>query len=309
MCQKFQFCHFHLTGIVNLWRAHQSLFQKTKHYNGASNKLKKRYQSVHIRKQNVISGYQIRVKLAQTRGRKQMVLSEEEKKWLLTFFDCPDIMYINPGRKDNMYITKVTGIWKYIQKCYLLWKLRDLLSIINQVDIKGMMMAETYWDSFSYELSFTLLYGFIKAHKQFVFNRDIPQGSCLYEVFENICLLAKGLNKRFCLSLPTNPHNLVEKNACDSSSASCMTSECSNCTPKSFLVSKFAEKETLDSSESKDSKGDSQDGEYYNWCWLDGIVQKVLFNINENDAVTDWVLSTENLKLHIQRKMYASCSF
>ena len=88
-----------------------------------------------------------------------------------------------------------------------------------------------------------------------------------------------------------------------------MTSECSNCTPKSFLVSKFAEKETLDSSESKESKGDSQDVEYYNWCRLDEKVQKVLLNINENDAVTDWVSSIENLKLHIQRKMYASCSF
>ena len=174
MYQKSLFCHFHLTGIDNLLRAHQSLFQQSKHCNGAPNKPKKRYQSAHIRKQKVISGYQIRVKLAQTRGRKQVVLSEEEKKWLLTFFDRPDIMYINPGRKDNMYISKVIGIRKYVQKCYLLWKLRDLLSITNGVDIKGMVMAETYRDSFDYELSFTLLYGFIKARKQFVFNRDIP---------------------------------------------------------------------------------------------------------------------------------------
>ena len=144
MYQKFLFCHFHLTGIDNLLRAHQSLFQQSKHCNGAPNKLKKRYQSAHIRKQKVISGYQIRVKLAQTRGRKQMVLSEEEKKWLLTFFDRPDIMYINPGRKDNMYISKAIGIRKYVQKCYLLWKLRDLLSITNGVDIKDMVMAETY---------------------------------------------------------------------------------------------------------------------------------------------------------------------
>ena len=88
-----------------------------------------------------------------------------------------------------------------------------------------------------------------------------------------------------------------------------MTSECSNCTPKSFLVSKFAEKETLDSSESKDSKGDSQDVEYCNWCRIDGEVQKVLINVSENDAVTDWVSSIENLKLHVQQKMYACCSF
>ena len=35
-----------------------------------------------------------------------MVLSEEEKEWLLTFFDRLDITYINPDRKDNVYIGK-----------------------------------------------------------------------------------------------------------------------------------------------------------------------------------------------------------
>ena len=49
-----------------------------------------------------------------------MVLSEEEKEWLLTFFDRPDIKYIKPDRKDNVYIGKENGIRKYVQKCYLL---------------------------------------------------------------------------------------------------------------------------------------------------------------------------------------------
>ena len=144
--------------------------------------------------------YQIQVKLAETRGRKWMVLFEEEKEWLLTFFNRPDITYINSDRKDNMNIGKENGIRRCVQKHYLLWKLRDLLSIINVVDIKGMVVAETYRDSFVYELSFSSLYGFIKAHKQFVFNKVIPQGSCLCEVRENACFLAKGLNKGFtCL--------------------------------------------------------------------------------------------------------------
>ena len=172
-----------------------------------------------------------------------------------------------------------------------------------------MVVTETYRDSFGYELSFTSLYGFIKAHKQFVFNRDIPECSCLCEVCENAFLLAKELSKRFRLSLPTNPHNLVEENACDSSSASCMTRECSECAPKLFLASKLAENETLDSSESEDSEGDSQDVEYCKWCRVDRKVQKVLINVNENDAVTDWVLSIENLKLHIRRKRTKVAAF
>ena len=102
---------------------------------------------------------------------------------------------------------------------------------------------------------------------------------------ENACLLAKGLNKRFRLFLPTDPHNLVEENACESNSASFVTGECSEYAPKSFLASRIPENETLDNSESEDSEGDSQDAEYHKWYW-----------------VTDWVSSIENQKLHIRRK-------
>ena len=88
-----------------------------------------------------------------------------------------------------------------------------------------------------------------------------------------------------------------------------MTGECSEYAPKSFLASKLAENETLDSSESEDSEGDSQHVEYYKWCRVDGKVQKVLINVNENDAAADWVSSTENLKLHIRRKRTQVAAF
>ena len=38
-------------------------------------------------------------------------------------------------------------------------------------------------------------------------------------------------------------------------------------------------------------------------------VQKVLINVNENDAVTGWVLCIENLKLHIRRKRTQVAAF
>ena len=81
-----------------------------------------------------------------------------------------------------------------------------------------------------------------------------------------------------------------------------MTDKCSEYAPKSFLASRIPENETLDNSESEDSEGDSQDAEYHKWYWVDGKVQKVLINVNENDAVTDWVSSIENQKLHIRQK-------
>ena len=68
----------------------------------------------------LVKRYRSQVKLAETRGRKQIVSSEEEKEWLLTLFDRLDIMYINPGRKENVYICKETGIFFFIH-FILIW--------------------------------------------------------------------------------------------------------------------------------------------------------------------------------------------
>ena len=39
------------------------------------------------------------------------------------------------GRADNMYVGKVNGEWKYLSRQYLLWWLRDLLEIINVINM------------------------------------------------------------------------------------------------------------------------------------------------------------------------------
>ena len=88
-----------------------------------------------------------------------------------------------------------------------------------------------------------------------------------------------------------------------------MTTDCSECALKSFLASKLAENEMLDRSESEDSEGDTRDVEYYKWCRVDRKNQKVLITDNENEAVTDWVSSIENLKLHMRRKRTQIAAF
>ena len=61
-----------------------------------------------------------------------------------------------------------------------------------------------------------------------MYNRDIPQSSCLCEVCENVCLLAKVINNSRNVDLLTNPHDLVEKYACNSDSKHCMYGNCDN---------------------------------------------------------------------------------
>ena len=79
----------------------------------------------------------MRIALSKKRGRKYEDLSEEEVNWLKNYLERPEMTYINPGKKDNVYVGKVDGKSMYVQKQYLLWTLRDTLDIINGSKFEG----------------------------------------------------------------------------------------------------------------------------------------------------------------------------
>ena len=89
--------------------------------------------------------------------------------------------------------------------------------------------GESFQTRFSEKISFRQMYEFVKSHREFVFNKDIPQSSCLCEICENVVYLANSLFKNLGEELPTNPHDLVEKFACDSAVPTCMFGECNSC--------------------------------------------------------------------------------
>ena len=147
------------------------------------------------------------------RGRPHKDLNEEEKRWLIEFLARVNLTYTNPGRKDNVYIGKENGERIYKQKLYLLWNMRDIIDIANGTG--KIEIANSFIQTFNKSLTFSQLYDFLKAHKEYSYNKNIPHGSCLCDICENCVLLAKGLNKKLEEPLPTNPHDLVEKFACD----------------------------------------------------------------------------------------------
>ena len=54
----------------------------------------------------------------------------------------------------------------------------------------------------------------MKFYKEYIFNRSIPQWSCLYEICENAVMLCTGINKVIPnneIKLPENPHDIAEK--------------------------------------------------------------------------------------------------
>ena len=135
---------------------------------------------------------------------------------------------MNPGRKDHVYVGKKDGVKVYEQKRYLLWKIRDLHEIANGGSVIEEAGGDSFSNAFGRPLKFALLY-VLKLHKEYVFNEDIPQWSCLCELCENVTLLATGVNKVLKDKLPTSPHNIVEKFSCSSTRHSMYDACCEIC--------------------------------------------------------------------------------
>ena len=102
----------------------------------------------------------------------------------------------------------------------------------------------------------------IKAVRNlYSFNKSIPHATCLCEVCENCILLVKGFNKCKNISetLPTNPHDLVEKYACDSNLKDCLRNICTVCNTDECINLYIKCDESSDESTDTNSDDNSSD--------------------------------------------------
>ena len=123
-------------------------------------------------------------------GRPCKVLNEEKKRRLIEFVARANLTYTNPGRRDNVYIGKENRERIYKQRLYLLWNLRDIIDIANRT--RKIETANSFIQTNNKSLTFLQLYNFLKAHKEFSYNKNIPHGPCLCDICESCVLLAKG---------------------------------------------------------------------------------------------------------------------
>ena len=174
--------------------------------------------------------YKLRINvLPQKPGPKAQVLKEEEIEWLTEYLDRGDISYITPGRKDCVYTGIIDGLKQYVQIRYLQWNLCDLFDILNGHNTLE-SNERSFQQEFGCEISFSRFYEFLRSQKQYIFNKKIPQTSCLCEICENVVLLSKGIHNSLELELPSNAHSIVEKHLYNSHSKACMMGECEDCT-------------------------------------------------------------------------------
>ena len=102
---------------------------------------------------------------------------------------------------------------------------------------------------------------------------DFPQSSYHCEICENVCFVAKALNKKIksCNMVSTDTHSLTETYTCDSSSRTYMFSENECCYFTGVTMEEFPY--------------DCDDVQYYEWAKVDGIVKKVVNSVDVEEAI------------------------
>ena len=228
--------------------------------------------------------------MKEKRGRPRKELTEREKIWLVEFLDRSDISYTNPGREDSVYIGKINGESQYMQKKYLVWPLREIVSIANSQEA----VDESFESKFDKILTFSQLCDFLKGHKEYVYNINIPHASCLCEICENSSLLAKGLNKlkrKLKTRLPTNPYDLVETFSCDSDEVVCMLEKCSSCQSSKIIDQLISGDEDVDEDSSEpdspvcDSEPEGGNIVFYRWQTVDKKITMSKIEVSFKDAI------------------------
>lgn len=183
------------------------------------------------------------------------------------------------------------------QKLYLLWNIKDVLNIANGSG--KIKVPDTFFHKFEKELTFSQLYDFLKAHKEYAFNKNIPHGSCLCEICENATLLAKALNKVLENPIPSNPHDLVEKFACNLSLKKCASSQCEQCSTFDFGPRKSDSHSESSSSSSSEKDSADDDIQYFCWTTIEKRITKAKFSLGFEDAVALMKEKIKILKEHI----------
>ena len=92
------------------------------------------------------------------------------------------------------------------QKRYLLWPMRDILNILNMSEAE-----ESYVQAFEEKLSFRMFHRCLNEHKQYIYNKRIPNNTCLCEICEKT-VLSKGIARVFSsnILITTDPPTIAE---------------------------------------------------------------------------------------------------
>ena len=169
--------------------------------------------------------------------------------------------------------------------------------------------SDTFESNFEKKLTFRQLYDILKRNKQYIFNKKIPQWSCLCEICENAVFLVKGLNKKLFpeCRLPETVNELVAKFSC-SDAADCMTSQCDECSSTQIETNHFNAELVLDADSSADDSSDNENEvdrtndsvSFFEWARAeDNKRMKMMFHKSFEESICLLDTTIISLKRHI----------
>ena len=102
----------------------------------------------------LVSKFQVPLKFGEKIGRKKNALSAEEVNWVIPFLNQPDILYTSPGRKNSVYVRTFGKVRKFAQKRYFLWTVREILEIINSLNLLESSEGDNFSFKFGKDITF-----------------------------------------------------------------------------------------------------------------------------------------------------------
>ena len=92
--------------------------------------------------------------------------NEQQKSWIVSFCERPDISYTSPGRKDQVCIGKGDdGSKVYHCKHDLLWKLKEVIPLMNKAIKSDHEKREVSEFTVTYRSLWRFLKNIYKTHK------------------------------------------------------------------------------------------------------------------------------------------------
>jgi len=188
----------------------------------------------------------------------------------------------------------------------LLWTIGVLLEIANGSNVLN-KESDTFTSKFGVKSKFHQLYQFLKQHREYKWNQDLPHESCMCESCENSHLLTTAINRKIrdtSRKLPSSLKEIVEQFSCDRQNAECMLGICSNCPnvqlPQEAFKSNQAEDENDHDSTTNDTDSDTlEEITYYKWMVVNSKIQKVGIDIAIGELPSLLTEKITELKEHI----------
>ena len=195
------------------------------------------YQKAQTKRQRLFKDWQQKYLVDRSKGKSRKKKKSLQLRWKRMAYRVFELNCISPtqipGRKITSMLVNLKDKVNINNESIYCGHWEITLSIGNgDLNAGTEMISGDYFESkYGKQLMFLQLMTSLNFTQNIRVNSNIPCTSCLCEIWENCCLLVKGLNKwrkKVLQSFPTNPDGILKTFSCNSNVNDCMLDICSS---------------------------------------------------------------------------------